>query len=517
MNEQATVSTPIARLWRLGHLAGDLAGARLRGKGDAGNDARRRLVDRLGSLHGLPQKIGQLVALAEPGEPSAFAPLSESQSALAGAAAMSLLEAELGRPRLDRFRWIDAMGIGASLGQVHKAVLKDGRVVAVKIQYPDSAANVEADLGALDWLSLPFGGLRRGFDLGEYRREVGGMLRQELDYCREARKLRQFAALARGSDTEVVVVPEVIDELSTDRVLTMTWLEGEPFRSVENWPDHERREIAVALLRLFLKSACTWRMLHADPHPGNYRFIRDSRGVRVGLLDFGCVVPISENLAQALIRVVGQSWCTSIDSALADYVALGFDRDLLEPMAHLLPALSRVLFEPFLKDGTYCLSTWHLSERVENLLGGFRWNFRFAGPAALIFLVRAYVGLCRYLQALGVEIDWSLAWRESDGFAPAIARPSGDGIRDAYCGPQVLSRHLRVAVWRDGQARVALTFKAELARNLPDLIPEELGEKLQARGLDVQRIADQAALRRFAPGELFRLEEASKLVRVWLE
>jgi hypothetical protein len=80
-----------------------------------------------------------------------------------------------------------------------------------------------------------------------------------------------------------------------------------------------------------------------------------------------------------------------------------------------------------------------------------------------------------------------------------------------------LSRHLRVAVWEAGQVRVDLTFKAVLAESLPDLIPDELGEKLRARGLDVQRIADHAAGSLFAPGELFQLAEESKLVRVWLE
>ena len=180
------VSTPLKRLWRVGLLATDLAGCACGATGKGADDARRRLVERLGSLHGLPQKIGQLLALAGPDGPSSFAPLTETRSALPLCAALDLLEASLGRPWTDCFRSIDAEGIAASLGQVHRAVLRDGRPAAVKIQYPDSAANVDADLGALDWLSLPFGGLRGGFDLAAYRREVGGMLRQELDYRREA-------------------------------------------------------------------------------------------------------------------------------------------------------------------------------------------------------------------------------------------------------------------------------------------------------------------------------------------
>jgi predicted unusual protein kinase regulating ubiquinone biosynthesis (AarF/ABC1/UbiB family) len=491
-----------------------LAGVRLRRNGPGADDARRRLVERLGALHGLPQKIGQLLALAGPDGPSAFAPLSESRSALPLRAVLDRLEASLGRPWTDCFRSIDAVGIAASLGQVHRAILRDGRTAAVKIQYPDSAANVDTDLGTLHWLSLPFGGLRGGFDLAAYRREVGGMLRQEIDYSREAQSLRRFGALAQGC--AAVVVPEVIDELCTESVLTMTWLEGEPFDAVRTWPEEDRRQAALVLLRLFLTSGLAWRFLHADPHPGNYRFIRDSKGIRVGVLDFGCVVPLSEDRAASLVRLVEEARSSSADQVLADYLTLGFNADLLEPMAHLLPALNQVMFEPFITEGPFSLSAWRLSERVESLLGPFRWNFRFAGPAELIFVVRAYVGLLRYLQALGVDVDWSEVWRTSVGprleaAVPAAVQKPADGGRD------VLSHRLRVAVWEAGQVRVDLTFKAVLAENLPDLIPEELEEKLRARGLDVQRIADEAALSRFAPGELFRLTEGSKLVRVWLD
>ncbi len=113
--------------------------------------------------------------------------------------ALDLLEESLGRPWTDGFRSIDAEGIGASLGQVHRAVLRDGRRAAVKIQYPDSASNARADLLALDWLSLPFGGLRRGFDRGAYRREIGSVLAQELDYRREADALRSFGAFCAAA------------------------------------------------------------------------------------------------------------------------------------------------------------------------------------------------------------------------------------------------------------------------------------------------------------------------------
>ncbi len=177
----------------MGLLSRDLAAARSRRGGRGAVDPRRRLAERLGTLHGLPHKIGQMLALTGPDDPSPFAALTKSQSPLPLGAALELLETSLGRRWTDGFRSIDAEGVGASFGQVHRAVLRDGRRAAVKIQYSDSASNVDADLFALDWLMRPFGGMRRGFDQAAYRREIGAILRQELDYRREADALRRFA------------------------------------------------------------------------------------------------------------------------------------------------------------------------------------------------------------------------------------------------------------------------------------------------------------------------------------
>jgi predicted unusual protein kinase regulating ubiquinone biosynthesis (AarF/ABC1/UbiB family) len=509
------VFTGIKRAAQLGLLARDMAGVGLRRPGPGADRARGRLVDRLGSLHGLPQKIGQLLALSEMGESANYAPLTESCSPLPARDVFALLEKSLGRKVGECFHSLDPAGIAASLGQVHRARLPDGRAVAVKVQYPDSAAHVETDLTALTWLTAPFGGLGRGFDLASYRRAIGGMLRRELDYCREAESLRRFGALAAGC--EWVAVPEVVPELCTDRVLTMTWMEGDTFDAVHGWPEEQRRQAARSLLRLFLTSCFGWRLLHGDPHPGNYRFRRTGGGVQVGLLDFGCVEELEESRAgalAALIEAARQGSAAPWGEVLALYEALGFNPDLLLPLAHLLPALNHTLFEPFATAGPFRVSSWKLGERVERVLGPFRWNFRFAGPANLIFVLRAYLGLLRYLHALDVVIDWSEAWL-SLGERPACSLP-GQARRLPH-NKEGLSRHLRVRVEEGGQVRVDLTFKAALAESLADLVPPELEDKLRDRGLDVRAIAAGAVERDFAAGELFRLAEGTKLVRVWLE
>jgi predicted unusual protein kinase regulating ubiquinone biosynthesis (AarF/ABC1/UbiB family) len=508
----------LRRTWQLALLAKSMIAVRMRRGTSTAQRARARSVKQLGKMHGLPQKIGQLLALSELDDPATFTPLTESCSARPARKMFPVMERSLGRKWTECFRWIDPVGIAASIGQVHRAILHDGRTVAVKIQYPDCVANAETDLKALHWLTLPFGGLGRGFDLSAYRTEIHDMLRQELDYCREAQSIQTFGELARGLDW--LRVPTLIPELSTDRVVTMTWVDGVNLPVVCRWPEAERRQVARQVLRLFLTSCFRWRCLHADPHPGNYRFERTGQGVRLGLLDFGCVQNLDDDFVRLLTGLIdtARNSANSVELSshvLSSFVALGFRADLLEPMAHLLPELNRILFEPFATPGDYDPSRWNIGARVEKVLGPYRWNFRFAGPARLILFVRGFIGLIRYQQALKVAIDWSRIWDEirieSEQTMPALtvaAKPDARVVR---------SSRLRVRVEDAGQVKVDLTMRAAAAEFLADLVPEDLVEKLQARSIDVNKIAAQSIEKEFAPGELFVLSEGTKRVSVWLE
>lgn len=506
----------LRRSIQLGRLARDLSGLR-RKDGDVAQ-ARQRVIQRLGTMHGLPQKIGQLLSLSELTQrDQPFTALTESQQVLPEGQARALVEHHLGRGISEVFDRFDAKGIGGSLGQVHRGVLKDGRAVAVKIQYPDIAETLALDLKALGWLTAPIGGLRKGFDKHAYQLEVGTMLTRELDYRHEADMIRTFAQFT--TDWEGVVVPDVVDELSGDRILTMTWLEGERCPAVRQWSEEDRGQLARILLRLFLTSCFRWGYVHADPHPGNYRFLRREDRVVVGLLDFGCVKEVSRERAAALASLINVAGDPNIQNRrqeiLARYLALGFDPDLMEPMAHLLPSLTRMLFAPFHGRQPFAVASWPLGEQVARLLGGFRWNFRFAGPADLLFFLRTYQGLIRYLEALAVPIDWSEILGEcvdagTESLPPqTVVTRSEEGI--------VKSDRLRIRVSDGGETKVELTFAAVVAARLSDLVPDELRASLEERAIDVEQLAKDAVARDYEPGRLFELTEGSKTVRVWLE
>jgi hypothetical protein len=239
----------------------------------------------------------------------------------------------------------------------------------------------------------------------------------------------------------------------------------------------------------------------------------------VGLLDFGCVKHISRETAEALAAIVEDTQTERLQGnaqlALTRFEALGFQCHLLEPMVHSLPALAAVLFEPFRAGKLFSVQQWRLSERVQEILGDFRWNFRMAGPPDLMYFMRAFQGLVQYLEALETQVDWCGAyeWVRPVRRAAAFVNPP----EEERFPIEGLSRYLQISVSQAGKEKTKVTFRATAAENLPELLPPGIEEKLAQRGIDVQIIAAVAKNANFPPGELFRLDEGAKKIRVWLE
>ncbi len=506
------------RAGQLGLLAAGLADVRCRGAGPSRDRAVRGIVDRLGLMHGLPQKIGQLLAFSELDESDpAFMRLTENEPSLTTKKAFAEIERQLaalgdmppaaanspheserllspslssipnggeggrrpgeealwvhgfkarnstsanspsegeervaaGRERSgrgefhglnarilpselppslsDRFNSIEPRGISASIGQVHRATLRDGREVAVKIQYPDIAQHVAWDLRALGWMTAPVGDLRKGFDMGAYRHEIGTMLEAELDYTREAGWLKKFSDWTCGWTG--IELPKVIDELSGPRLLTTTWLDGERLAEARHWPEVERAELATQVLKFFLSGVFEWGCIHADPHPGNYRFIRNNGTVKLGVLDFGCVKEIEPGFAKGLRGMIDDAISTtaSPEGVWGRFVEMGFNTKSLDPLRSMLPEVARVLCEPFVDAGVSSVAAWNPGERIARVLGAHRMAFRLAGPSGMIYFLRSFQGVLQYLRALDAPVDWREALRECGcGEPPVSAQRFGE-------------------------------------------------------------------------------------------
>lgn len=494
--------------WRLSRARTDEARRR----------ARKHLIERMGRLRSLPQKLGQIIGFSTGDLASAedFAAIQESAEPLPLQTVRPILESEWGQPLERVVREIGADAKAASLGQVHRAVLRDGREVAIKVQYPGIRDAVYLDLKLLGWLSLPVGDLRRGFDLAGYREVILNDIERELDYRQEAEFQRAFCRWAEAEP--FLVVPQIVDELSTGKVLISHWEEGDHWRDVRNsWEPREKNELGKGLLAFLHEGLFQRGLLHADWHPGNFRFRRTGVGVQLLLYDFGCVYRPSDEDRFTLLRLI-RAACRQDESPYPLFLKLGFRDDYLQSMCGKLPALCKVLFEPYAAEFPYDVRDWELGKRFADILGDDRWNFRIAGPPSLIFLLRAFHGLLFYVGGLPARAAWNQIIEPLfEQFAGPMQNLQLPGNGPLTSDIVTLAEHLKIRVQENGQTKAQITFRASVIENLETLIDDELKARIEKQGVKLDEIVADVRRSGYAPGNVFQLTDGSKQVSVWLE
>jgi predicted unusual protein kinase regulating ubiquinone biosynthesis (AarF/ABC1/UbiB family) len=258
----------------------------------------------LGELKGALMKLGQMASYLDDGlaQPvrEALAALQQDAPPMAPELTAQIVREQLGgAPERVFAEWDPTPIAAASIGQVHRAVTRSGLHVAVKVQYPGIDDAIRADLVNTDVVFRALGFLFPGFEPGPLVEELRARLVEELDYGIEADNQRLFADWY--ADHPFIRVPNVIEELSTRRVLTTELAAGSRFAEVENWAQDERDAAAEAIFRFVFRSIYRLHAFNGDPHPGNYLF---RSGGRVTFLDFGLVkrfTPDEVNLFQSLI------------------------------------------------------------------------------------------------------------------------------------------------------------------------------------------------------------------------
>ena len=494
------------------------AGMRLR-RGDSekvAHNAQRFLTEAMGRMKGLPQKLGQILSMSESELADGFEELTGNAQALEFSVVEQVLAQEWQRPWRQVLGSLEPEALAASLGQVHRGTLPDGRPVAVKVQYPGIGRAVVADLKMLGWLSAPLGGFRRAFNLQGYREELARDFEEELDYQTEAENQHQYHFLSQYQPN--LAVPAIHGGLCTRHVLVGDWEEGETLVHVaEHWSPEERAMAA----RAFLEHALGFfrhGFVHADLHPGNYRFRRHNGAVQLLLYDFGCIFRAPLELRLAFLRLIQITEAGSAEDPYPLFVEMGFNPEYLEPMADKLPALCRVLLEPFIIPAPYDITRWHLGERVADVLGDDRWNFRVAGPPEIIFMMRMFHGLLHALRTLGGPQNWHHLMapiRTHFAAETAALQVSTPPRQDGGFGQ--LARHLKIKVVRDGETRVQLTSPWRMIDNLDELMDEELRAQIVGQGTDIEAIVHRVRASGYRPQELFRLRDEHRDITIWLE
>ena len=246
----------------------------------------------LGELKGGAMKLGQALSVFEAALPEhtaapyreALTKLQEAAPPMPAATVRRVLDEQFGRTWTDRFQSFDEKpAAAASIGQVHRAVWADGREVAVKLQYPGAGPALLADFTQLSRLAWLFGRLSPGLEVKPLLAELKERILEELDYTLEADAQRQFAAAF--ADDESIAIPRVV--ASAPKALVTEWIDGTPLSRIIADGSKDERDRAGSLLALLHYSApARAGLLHADPHPGNFRMLADGR---LGVVDFGAV------------------------------------------------------------------------------------------------------------------------------------------------------------------------------------------------------------------------------------
>jgi len=418
-------------------LAARLAGDRLFGRESDQAELAAELRGVLGNLKGPVMKVAQILATIPEALPREFAAeLTQLQSAappMGPAFVKRRMRSELGadwRARLGEFELEAAHA--ASLGQVHRARDPEGRDLAVKLQYPDMASTVEADLGQLDVMLSIFRRYDRSIDTRHIRAELADRLREELDYEREGKHIRLYRHML--AEEPAVHVPEFYSALSTRRLLAMSWLDGSPLLDFREADLETRNRIAVNLFRAWYVPFHRFGIIHGDPHLGNYAARED---LSLNLLDFGCVRVFRPRFIEGVLDL----YCALRDGdeelAVEAYEKWGFE-NLSRELIDTLNLWASFLYSPLLEDATRLIDASEQPGRYgASVAARMHQQLRELGPVAppreFVLVDRAAIGLGGVFLHLKAEVNWHRLFEDvvGDFSADALARRQGEALAAA--------------------------------------------------------------------------------------
>ena len=362
----------------------------------------------LGELKGGAMKFGQAMSVMEAALPEEMAgpyratltKLQEAAPPLPAATVHEVLAAELGpRWRTSKFEsFSDTPAAAASIGQVHKAVWRDGRQVAVKIQYPGAGQALLSDLNQLARVARVAGGWIPGMDIKPITDELKSRMSEELDYDLEAASQRTFAKAFR--DDEHFAVPDVLAH--SEHVIVSEWLEGTPLSQIVASGSQRQRDAASRrYMEFLLVGPERAGLLHADPHPGNFRLLPDGR---LGVIDYGAVNRLPQGLPPAMGSLVAAALCGEAGELEAGLRAEGFIKPSMSLDAEALLEYLGPFIEPLTHETFTFSRPWlrsvamHVNDvRRPEFLVGMKLNL----PPAYLLIHRVWLGGIGVLCQLG--------------------------------------------------------------------------------------------------------------------
>lgn len=408
----------IRRLGRVAKVTTTLGSAAIKTLGATLSGSRDRipgvLTDALGKLKGPAMKVGQVLAMVPGMLPDDMAEslmqLQSNAPSMGWSFVRRRMAFELGADWQSKFGDFEKeASAAASLGQVHKATLSTGEIVACKLQYPNMLSNIEGDLDQL-WVMLNlYDRAVPIFDTSNIQDELKERLKEELDYRLELQNMERFRAVFKESNLSVTV-PKSYEAYSTDRLLTMEWIDGADLMTVKHWSMDLKRRVAENLFKAWYYPLYNHGLLHGDPHFGNYRVTPDGNIV---MLDFGCVREFSHVFLSGVQTLYNALQLNNAQLALDAYEAWGF-QNLTPELVDALNIWAKFLYGPLLDDRVRPLvnSADEGKLAAKAVIAALKKSGKVRPPKEFVFMDRAAVGIGSAMIHLGVELNWHRLFHE---------------------------------------------------------------------------------------------------------
>ena len=426
----------------VGGLAARAAGQRYLGLDLGKQQMPSELKSALGNLKGPVMKVAQILATIPDALPEEY--VNELQQLQSNAPSMGRLfvkrrmTGELGNDWKSRFSYFDENSVAAaSLGQVHRANSLDGTELACKLQYPDMSSAVEADLRQLRIAMSLYERYDSAIKASEIYKELSARIREELDYLREGRNMTLYKMMLENEPN--VNVPNFYEDLSTERLITMSWLKGSSLLNyiAANENQEARNHVAINMFRAWYIPFYLYGIIHGDPHLGNYSITEEGD---VNLMDFGCIRVFPASFVKGVIDLYHGLRDDNEELAVEAYKTWGFENLDMETI-NVLNQWARFVYAPLMEDkirsiqdtnsGAYGREVVQKVHRELRRLNGVK------PPREFVLMDRAAIGLGSVFLHLKAEVNWYKIFQDLiNDFDPSKLANRQEQILTAASVPQ---------------------------------------------------------------------------------